>query len=101
MSYVCIVNLEAVKCQDIESQAKQDLVDLGLVLLDCMEGHVLPAEKRQQQFVKEQRKNNKVFGLSKAELWSGSKQLIDFLDELFDDERSACAKQLRPVSCFM
>ena len=76
----------------------QDLTDLGLVLLDCMEGHVLPAEKRQLDYIDRQRKHNKVFGLSKAELWSGSKQLIDFLDELFNKDRSSQSKFARPVS---
>ena len=77
---------------------EKDLTDLGLVLLDCMEGHVLPAERRKSQFIKEQRQHNKVFGLGKAELWSGSKQLIDFLDELFNEDRPAHMKFTRPVS---
>jgi hypothetical protein len=66
-----------------------------------MDGHVLPIEKRQSQFVKQQRQNNKVFGLGKAELWSGSKQLIDFLDDLFSEERTAQTKFARPVSIFI
>jgi hypothetical protein len=66
-----------------------------------MDGHVLPTEKRQSQFVRQQRQNNKVFGLGKAELWSGSKQLIDFLDDLFNEERTAETKFARPVSTFI
>jgi hypothetical protein len=51
----------------VASQEK-DLTNLGLVLLNCIEGHVLPAERRKPQFIKEQRQHNKVFRLGKAEL---------------------------------
>lgn len=92
-----LANFEAAKsCDDISEN--RDLTDLGLLLLDCMEGHVLLPEKRQLDYINGQRQRNRVFGLSKAELWSGSKQLIDFLDELFNKDRSARSKFARPVS---
>lgn len=92
-----IADFETAKDFDSASQNK-DITDLAFVLLDCMEGHVLPADKRTIKFISQQRDQNKVFGLAKAELWSGSKQLIDFLDELFNVNRSAHTKFTRPVS---
>lgn len=92
-----LANFEAAKSCDDASQNK-DLVDLGLILLDCIEGHVLLLEKRQLDYINGQQQRNRVFGLSKAELWSRSKQLIDFLDELFNRDRSARMKFARPVS---
>jgi hypothetical protein len=82
----------------IEGLTKNDLDDLGSVLLDCMQGYSRPVERRELQYVKEQRSMNQVFGLTNAEHWSGSKQLIDYLDDLFSEQRSARAKLLRPVS---
>ena len=92
-----LADFEAAKSRDGISE-NRDLPDLGLLLLDCMEGHVLPPEKRQLDYINRQRQRNRVFGLSKAELWSGSKQLIDFLDELFNTDRSARSRFARPVS---
>lgn len=74
-----------------------DFIDLGLVLLECMEGHPHSIDKRQLAFVKAQRALNRVFGLTQPERWSGCKQLIDFLDELFNEKRSALAKISKPV----
>jgi hypothetical protein len=63
-----------------------------------MEGHLLLAERRDFQLVKDQRRANKVFGLTNAEKWSGSKQLMDFLDDIFIEERPIHLKFHRPVS---
>ncbi|EMD97596.1 hypothetical protein COCC4DRAFT_27063 [Bipolaris maydis ATCC 48331] len=82
--------------KDKKIQSGNDLVDLGFVLMECMEGRSLPPHKRSLSFVKSQRERNKVFGLHNAENWSGSKNLIDFLDELFNEKRSADAKYTRP-----
>ncbi|KAF2680646.1 kinase-like protein [Lentithecium fluviatile CBS 122367] len=79
-----------------ETYSNSDLVALGFVLLECMEGHLLPDEKRNLQFVRDQRALNKVFGLSKAEQWSGSKNLMDFLDDLFNDNRAVLVKVSKP-----
>lgn len=72
-------------------------MDLGLVLLDCMEGQIQPSEQRSISFIQEQRALNRVFNLSSPERWSGCKQLIDFLDELFHANKLAAAKMERPV----
>lgn len=47
--------------------------------------------------VRQQRATNKVFGLIKPKPWSGAKQLIDFLDDLFNQGKSADAKVEKPV----
>ena len=81
------------------SRGNQDLEDLGLVLLSCMDGglpRILTAEH-----VREERATNKVFGLTDAERWSGAKQLIDFLDDLFLFRRRPAAKFERPVCCYL
>ncbi|KAJ6201924.1 hypothetical protein J3E72DRAFT_370878 [Bipolaris maydis] len=82
--------------KDKKIQSGNDLVDLGFVLMECMEGRSLPPHKRSLSFVKSQRERNRVFGLHNAENWSGSKNLIDFLDELFNEKRSVDAKYTRP-----
>ncbi|KAH8728500.1 hypothetical protein GQ44DRAFT_48578 [Phaeosphaeriaceae sp. PMI808] len=73
-----------------------DLRNLGFVLFDRMEGFVLSDEKRNCELVKAQRKANKVFGLTSAERWSGCKQLMDFSDDVFSEERSLRSKFTRP-----
>jgi hypothetical protein len=66
-----------------------------------MEGRPLPTERRTYGWVKAQRRANRVFGLTHAEKWSGSKQLIDFLDDIFDEERSIQSKFQKPVSMML
>jgi hypothetical protein len=63
-----------------------------------MEGRVLFGERRDQKLVQERRRSNKVFGLTSAEKWSGAKQLIDFLDDIFITDRSTFSKFTKPVS---
>lgn len=75
-----------------------DLKDLGFVLLECMEGHALPTEKHSMEFIAGQRAANRVFGLTDAEQWSGCKEMVDFLDELFNENKTASAKYSKPVS---
>lgn len=48
--------------------------------------------------VRQQRATNKVFGLTDCERWSGHKQLVDFVDDLFSTRRKWQAKYERPVS---
>ena len=48
-------------------------------------------------FVRDQRAKLKVFGIQKAEEWSGCKQLIDFLDDLMRMDKSASLKVESPV----
>ncbi|KAH7033985.1 hypothetical protein B0J12DRAFT_732031 [Macrophomina phaseolina] len=72
-----------------------DFDGLGLALLQCMDGQV-DRVKRDVEYVREQRALNKVFGLKEPEPWSGAKQLVDFLDELFNHEKSVDAKVEKP-----
>jgi hypothetical protein len=74
-----------------------DVTAFGFVMLECMEGHPISGNKRNLSFIQEQRATNKVFGLSKAGQWSGSKNLIDFLDYLFNEETSPLVKFAKPV----
>ena len=66
-------------------------------MLECMDGEPR-GDGRDAAYVREQRASNQVFGLREAERWSGHKQLIDFLDELFNAEKAASTKLRRPVS---
>lgn len=63
-----------------------------------MEGHALPTEKYSMEFIAGQRAANRVFGLTDAEQWSGCKEMVDFLDELFNENKTASAKYSKPVS---
>ncbi|KAF2194731.1 hypothetical protein K469DRAFT_706215 [Zopfia rhizophila CBS 207.26] len=93
---IVLSNFECATKQDLNSYSNADLIDLGFVVLDCMEGRSQPDSNRNIQFIKNQRAANKVFGLSKPERWSGCKQLVDFLDDLFNDKRSAPSKLSKP-----
>lgn len=73
-----------------------DLEQLGLLLLQCMDWENGDKHTDVEQ-VHQQRALNRVFGLSKPELWSGSKQLMDFLDDLFNESKSAYAKVEKSV----
>jgi len=59
----------------------------------------MEGRQRKEKFedVKAQRALNKVFGLSKPKRWSGCKQLIDFLDNLFSEDRAATKKIAKKV----
>ncbi|CAI6338159.1 unnamed protein product [Periconia digitata] len=87
---------------DFESATKNeidqhcDLFDLGIVLLECMDGRLHPVEKRTIEFIRDQRSRNQVFSLQNPEKWSGCKILIDFLDDIFGLERSCISKTSRP-----
>ena len=95
-----IANFERASTQPLVDCLDPDFTDLGLVLLECMEGRPQHAAKRTVEHVKDQRASNRVFGLTKPERWSGCKQLIDFLDDLFNEARSTSAKISKPVSSF-
>ncbi|KAK4985838.1 Lysine Methyltransferase 2D [Elasticomyces elasticus] len=72
-----------------------DLEDLGVVLLRCMEGR-LPGDSLTVANVRARRLENKVFGLNEPGRWSGSKQLMDFLDDLFSAAKPAYVKLEKP-----
>ena len=82
---------------DEQEVSNQDLEDLGLVLLDCMEEQT-QKHSRTASEVREQRATNKVFGLSDPERWSGCKKLVDFLDDLFTFRRRPTTKLEKVVS---
>lgn len=82
-----------------ENLPNTDLEDLGLVLLGCMDGR-LRSETTTAEQVRKQRDQNKVYGLKTAERWSGCKQLVDLLDDLFNidnTKRSPRLKLEKPV----
>ncbi|KAJ9624533.1 stress-activated protein kinase signaling cascade [Taxawa tesnikishii (nom. ined.)] len=83
----------------IDDLPNTDLEDLGLVLLDCMDGRLRSGTTTAKQ-VRKQRDQNKVYGLKTAERWSGCKQLVDLLEDLFNIhnvKRSPHQKLLKPV----
>ena len=78
-----------------------DLESLALVLIECMNGKPLAnaADRNSQLYdIRAERANNRVFGIQRAEEWSGCDQLVDFLDDLLNMEKSSKAKIERPVS---
>ncbi|PVH95421.1 hypothetical protein DM02DRAFT_600866 [Periconia macrospinosa] len=68
-----------------------DLRLLGYTILECMEGST-NKQLRNQEYVQEQRNMNKIFGIKDCDKWSGSKLLVDFLDDLFNQKKPAIAK---------
>ena len=73
-----------------------DLDDLGLLLLECMEGTAM-SSARSAADVRKQRGTNKLFGLPNACQWSSETDLIDFIDDLFCESRSPATKVSHPV----
>jgi hypothetical protein len=68
-----------------------DLESLGLVLIQAMSGSS-SAVSLDVDFVCEQRRVNKLYGVRDAEPWSYCNSLIDFLDELFNKDKLASLK---------
>ncbi|KAL9084625.1 MAG: hypothetical protein Q9165_007980 [Trypethelium subeluteriae] len=72
------------------------------VHLNLEEPHVQVISKAPQHrtiaSVREQRTLNKVFGLNEPARWSGAKQLIDFIEELIDPDKSARHKIEKPMN---
>lgn len=83
-----------------EEVPNTDLEALAVVLVECMNGQPYASpqsvEARVEQ-IRAQRVTNQVFGVKDAERWSGSKQLVDFLDELLNSDRAASKKFDKPV----
>jgi hypothetical protein len=73
----------------------KDLEDLGIVLLSCMLG---AETEYSPDEVRDLRRQNKVYGLTEPERWIGSKELLDFLDLLFDEDRTPLSKLAKAVS---
>lgn len=74
-----------------------DFEQLGLLLLQCMDAQYA-GKHTNVEYVRQQREIYKVFGLNWPELWSDAKQLMDFLDDLFSESKSATVKVEKPVS---
>jgi hypothetical protein len=55
-------------------------------------------EIRDITYIQKQRDRNKVFGLRNPESWSGCKQLVDFLDDIFNISKDMRTKLDKPVS---
>ncbi|PVH95989.1 hypothetical protein DM02DRAFT_617547 [Periconia macrospinosa] len=91
---IVLSDFEAARKDEPDQQC--DLIDLGIVLLECMDGRLHSVEKRTIDFIRSQREQNKVFSLEKPEKWSGCKILIDFLDDLFNLERLPTVKTSKP-----
>lgn len=72
-----------------------DLEALGLTMLCCIEPRSKQADSAEE--VRQRRATNQVFTLQNGEKWSGRKQLIDFLDDLFCTQRLPVVKLRRPV----
>jgi hypothetical protein len=74
-----------------------DLESLGLVLIQAMSGSS-SAVSLDIDSVREQRRVNKLYGVRDAEPWSHCNSLIDFLDELFNEDKPAAFKFEKKVS---
>lgn len=79
----------------VSTPPNTDFEDLGLVLLNCMDGKIR-STSCSVLWAKEQRAKNKLYGLKSAERWSGYRNLVDLLDDLFGD-RLPVAKIEKPV----
>ncbi|GME34766.1 hypothetical protein GQ43DRAFT_443825 [Neofusicoccum parvum] len=80
-----------------DAMPNSDLEQLGLLILQCMDGRNA-GNHADVGRVRQHRALNKVFGLTEPERWSGAKQLMDFLDDLFNREKCAETKITKPVS---
>lgn len=74
-----------------------DLVELGLTLLDCMDG---PGKQKNRtaEDVYQSRQDNALFGLVEPIPWVGHQELMDFLEFLFREETDVLRKLTKSVS---
>ncbi|KAI9717984.1 MAG: hypothetical protein M1828_007020 [Chrysothrix sp. TS-e1954] len=83
--------------------SREDLEALAAVLVQCMEGCAREPASSLTDYLahmREQRDSKQVFGISNAARWSGSTELVDFVEHLLDRSRSAQGKLEKPVSGF-
>lgn len=78
-----------------QSLPNTDFEALGLVLIRTMNKNHLG--QLDVNSVREQRRENKLYGIHDAEYWSHCKSLIDFLDDLFIVSKSASLKLQKKV----
>lgn len=74
---------------------------LGGVILECMNGKPRDMSVETSKYIasaRERRAKGDIFGVGNPERWSDCKQLIDFVDELLDNEKAAFMKLEKPVS---
>lgn len=64
------------------SPPNTDLEALAVVVAQCMDGKVFETDGSRDVAKRMRAQKRQVFGIQDAERWSGSKQLIDFLDEM-------------------
>lgn len=83
-------------CTWVDDAANYDLEHLGVVILECMKG-APNADLRDVADIRLKRQSNKLFGIDHGEKWSGCKLLIDFLDQLFNEDVSTRAKLNKQV----
>lgn len=83
-----------------ESQAfpNTDLQDLGLVLLNVMNSEA--GTHLDANYVREQRLQNRLYGINDGERWSHCRSLIDFIDEMFTEEKAPVSKLEKMVRPF-
>jgi hypothetical protein len=91
-----LANFDNFLCTTTEQTSNSDLECLGSAVLECMNG-APKKELRNLEEVRRLRDSNKTFGLDNGEKWSGSKLLVDFLDNMFNKQIPAIAKLEKPV----
>ncbi|KAF2103246.1 kinase-like protein [Rhizodiscina lignyota] len=96
-SYANIVIADFELAESFDNPAPNtDLEGLGRLLIDCMNGTISPHHTA--EFVRQERRANRVFGLINPERWSGNKVLMDFLDDLYSLSRPVEQKFAKIVS---
>ena len=83
-------------CTWVDDSTNHDLEHLSIVVLECMKG-APNADLRDIADVRLKRRSNKLFGIDQGEKWSGCKLLIDFLDQLFNEDVPTAAKLNKQV----
>ena len=75
-----------------------DLEQLGYVVLEYINGRPWK-DLYKIDFIRQQRVKNRVFSLKDLDRWSGYKDLINFLEELFNIKKPAIIK-LDKLVCY-
>jgi hypothetical protein len=68
-----------------------DLKQLGYIVLEYINGRPWK-DFYKVDFIRQQRAKNRVFSLKNPDKWSGYKDLIDFLEELFNTKKLVIIK---------
>ncbi|KAL9093222.1 MAG: hypothetical protein Q9159_000399 [Coniocarpon cinnabarinum] len=84
-------------CEKRDGDERQtDLEALAAVLIQCMDQKI-PAQPTHEYVnrIRAKRSESQVFGIDNAERWSGSKDLVDFLDDLLNENKLPSSKFAR------